>query len=707
MVRSEEKQAIVGRLAQHPHRLVLEALQTRAARPYEPERDPAHWDHQAHGHNAETAQANATLAWLLDDPDAAAKALEFLLRLPSDYGTHDTVDIHIRMPHTLIGYTNALDLLAGTAHLTAAEFNQARETLLEINRQLYQEYVDDSGIGRIFLQSAQNNYNVRTAGAVGYVALAFPNARDADVWIDWATSELQFMFGPRGEYIQDGGGVAEDPYYYNLSFSVALAFFIAYENVIGAPREFDRVCSTRSFEPDWHPHDCVEGEPFVYHNFLRDGRFWATADWSIALRLPSGLRPPLGDGRFGTLTGGALLSRFTGEGWYLWDWLENTQRPREMTYSLDLIPYHLVHIPADVTPAPPPWTHRFLADAGHAVFRSGWEPDARWLLLVGEHGPARRALHDHVDGTSFSMAAYGEYLLIDPGYYKPGELANAETAQSTAHNVVLINGRSAPDKGVLTNFGGADSYLRHPHVWDDLAYAESHQTYQETSVQRSVAHVRGRYFLVGDRLSTTHAEARTHAWRLGGYAGFDAGGTFEVYPDGARWERDLAGVDVVLASTATPLQVLEPPFAALEAPHVHEIVSHVEVGHHGVIDGVVEALAPDYLAVLAPYRVGAPAGDESSPLSVEHLSLPAGMVGFRITGVSHQDIALLREPDAPQEVALPGGAVLVTDAELVVLTLEGPAPIALMVRGTRLTLDGVTLASADAGTPVSNGIAPP
>lgn len=703
MVRAAEKPQILDRLDAEPHASVLEKLRIRAARDHQPERDPAHWDHLAHGANAETAQANAMLAWLLDDEAAAEKARELLLSLPADYHTHDTVDIHIRMAHTLIGYTNALDLLAGTPYLSAADFEQARETLIEINRQFYDEYVDEGGIGRIFLQMAQNNYNVRTAGAIGMVALAFPDAPEADTWIDWATSELRSMFGEQGEYVQKDGGVAEDPYYYNLSFSVALAFFIAYDNVVGEPREFDSICSTRSFVPGWHDHDCVDGEPFVYHNFLHDPRFWATADWSISLRLPSGQRPPLGDGRYCSLTGGALLSRFSGEGWYLWDWLENAASPMEMTYSLDLIPHHLAHLPDTLAPSPPPWTNRFLVDAGHAVFRSGWDPEARWLLLLGEQGPSRRAIHDHVDGTSFSMAAYGEYLLLDPGYYKPDNLANAKTAQSWAHNVVLIDGRSAPDKGLLTSFGDADAFIRNPHSWDDLAYAESHQTYQETTVQRSVVFVRGRYFAVGDRLSTTHTSARTHAWRLGGYAGFEAGGAFTVYPDGARWERTLAGVDVRLTSTATPLQVVEPPFIAFEAPHVHEMVSHADVGHHGVIDGLVDALAPSYLAVLAPYQVGAPTGDERASLSIQRLSLPEGIIGFLVESASHQEVILLRIPDSTQEVTLPGGEVLHTDAELVVLTLTGPSPVALMARGTILSLDGEPRVSAAPGTPVAIG----
>jgi len=703
MVKAAEKPSIVARLGEQPHQSVMVELQNRAARDYREQSDPDHWDHMAHGQNAETAQANAMLAWLLDDEEAAAKSRMFIDLLPTDYGTHNTIDIHIRMAHTLIGYANAVDLLAGTTFFPASEFQMARDKLLDINRQFYNEYVREDSVCRIFLQLAQNNYNVRTAGAIGYVALAFPDAPEADQWIDWATSELDFLFGSEGDYIQSDGGVSEGPYYYNLSFGVALAFFIAYENVVGAPREFDSVCTTRSIIPGWNDHACEESAPFVYTNFLNDPTFWSTADWSLGLRLPSGQRPPLGDGRFIPLTGVALLSRYTGEGRFLWDWLENTERPMEMTYSLDLVPYHLVHVPDDVVPEPPAWTHRFLTEAGHAVFRSGWDPDARWLLLVGESGPARQAIHDHVDSTSFSLAAYGEYLLLDPGYYKPSENDNAETAQSWAHNVVLIDGRSAPDKGLLTNFGDSDAAIRHANEWTRLAYAEAHQTYQETTIERSVAFVRDRYFVVGDRLATTESSTRSHAWRLGGYAGFESGGTFEVRIDGARWERTLAGVDVTLACTAPGLSVAEPDFTMYAAPHVHEFVSHSDIGHHGVIDGRVDAVAPSFLAVLAPYRVGAVVGDDDAPLEVTSVTLPDGVVGFTVTSAEHQEVVILRLPGAPDELVLPGGAVLSTDAELAVLTLSGLAPVSLMARGTFLTLDGVERVTAPPDTPVSAG----
>jgi len=371
-----------------------------------------------------------------------------------------------------------------------------------------------------------------------------------------------------------------------------------------------------------------------------------------------------------------------------------------MTRGYDLRPYHLIYFDDAVAAEPPPWRNGFFADAGNAVFRSGWDADARWLLLVAEHSAARKTLHDHVDGTSFTLAAYGDYLLVDPGYYKPDELDNAVTAHSDSHNTIRIDGEGAPDKGILTEFGDADAFLENTIDGLDLAYAEAHQSYQQTDIERSVVFVRQRYFVVADRLSTDAASARPHAWRLGGWAGYDTGGTFEVWDClgenrcGAHWARDSGGVEVHLGSTAAGLGVVEPPYVPLAAPHVGAFDDERNVQDHGVIDGVVEALAPGYLAVLAPYRVGSSSGEPDGPLTVSEIEAGADAVAWLVEGTGGAEVAWLRKPTADSSLALPGGGELVTDAELCVVDLAGA--FGLIARGSSAELDGVSVVAGDA-----------
>jgi len=321
------------------------------------------------------------------------------------------------------------------------------------------------------------------------------------------------------------------------------------------------------------------------------------------------------------------------------------------------------------------------------VLRSDWSNDARWLLLVAENGPARKTVHQHVDGTSISVAAYGEYLLMDPGYYKPDETDNAKTAHSPAHNLVLIDGKAAPDKGLLTDFGDADAFLRNTLDGERVDYAEAWQDYQDTHVERSVVSIDGRYFIVADRLASSRSEARTHAFRMNGYAGRGSGGTFLLRSDGARWERALAGIDVHVASTDPGLVVEEPPFEALTVPYVQEFELNREVTDHGVIDALVLAPQPGFLSLLLPYRVGA-TGTEDAPLEAESVDAGPGIAAWIIHTIQGRDLAFLRAASAASSFSLPGGPVVDTDAAFGITRLDGSSPLHVLVRGTHLSVDG-------------------
>ncbi|WP_437298079.1 heparinase II/III domain-containing protein [Sorangium sp. So ce426] len=686
LARPEHRDLLRSRVDREPYASILATLKRRADRPYAEEPDPASWDHKTNGNNASTAQANALLAWAFEDRAAADKAREFLRRLETDWDTNTVLDMNIRMAKILMGYTNTWDLLSATPWFPDEESAQAESKITDITGQFFAKYLEHDFYRDLLLRPAQNNHPIRTADALGYVALAFPEHPAAATWWSWSISELDYLWGPDGQYVQPDGGASEGPYYSGFAWGPTAAFFIALDNALEGEVAFTRDCRTRSDEDPWAGHGCVDGEQGALEVPLRGGLFTKAVDWSLSLRLPWGSRPPVDDGVFTPFNGSPLLTSFGGSGEYLWDWEQNRD-PQAMEFGADLIAHHLLYVDDAVAPEAPRFLTRFFPDTGHAVFRSDWGDDARWLLLLAEHGSARKAIHDHVDGTSFSLAAYGEYLLIDAGYYKPDSLDNAKTSQSPSHNVILIDGRSAPDKGLFNDFGDADAFLRNTHDGDAVDYAEAHQDYQDTHVERSVAFIDGRYFVVGDRLSTSHPAARAHAWRLHGYAGLTSGGTFELLPDGGRWERARAGVEARVQSTSPGLAVGEPPYTPLTAPHVHEFEEDRKAADHAVIDAAVQAEAPGFLAVLLPYKVGVDAGPDA-PLQAAPIAAEPGVVAWRIESEGGTDVAVLRSKGAPEALALPGGQVLETDAELVVVRIEGERPFALMARGTRVLVDG-------------------
>jgi hypothetical protein len=691
-----EKEVVLDRLDREPYATILATIEAIAAEPYE-EPTPAPWDHRTIGHNNTTAQANALIAWLKDDEAAAQKARELLLAMPSDFETNNTWDVNIRMPHVLMTACFAWDLLRGTPWLSDEESAQIAETVTTITSQFFDRYLVNGVTRQLVLGVSQNNHPIRTASAIGMVAVTFPDHPEAEVWGNWAVSELSYLLGPEGRYIQADGGVSEGPFYYGFAYGPAIAFAIAMKNAVPVDHRWQRDCRNRQDADPWLVTDCVDGEPFVFPNPLDDERFHATVDWSINLRLPTGWRAPLADANYIAHNGSALLTSFGGAPHHRWDFEVTPEDPRRlMTWGMDLTAHHLFYVDESVEPAEPPWRNRFLPEAGNAVFRSGWDEDARWLLLVAENGAARKTLHDHVDGTSFTLAAYGEYLLLDPGYYKPDNLDNAVTADADSHNVILVDGQGAPDKGLLLDFGDADAFLENTVDGEQLAYAEAHQSYESTDIERGIAFVRKRYFVVADRLRTSTTTARTHAWRLGGYAGYDVPGTFEPWgcgtgePCGAKWEKERAGVDVHLASTAPGLTVVEPSYEPLAAPHVGAFNRPRDVEDHGVIDGIVEAVAPGYLAVLAPYAVSG-SGDDA-PLAVTPLEAGQDAAAFLVEGAEGREVAWLRGPDAPEGLTVDGTTVT-SDAAFVIAALDGA--FGMVARGTMLEVDGEALVNGN------------
>lgn len=223
--------------------------------------------------------------------------------------------------------------------------------------------------------------------------------------------------------------------------------------------------------------------------------------------------------------------------------------------------------------------------------------------------------------------------------------------------------------------------------------------------------VEGRYFVLSDHLDTGVTEPREHRWRLHAAAGYDEGGLFAMGPISLTVERELGGVEVFLAATipevdaspdATALALVEPPFVEYQSPHVHRYDQERRIGHHGVMDGLIHARAPGYLAVLAPYRVGDAPSTEHGPLEVTLVDRPlpptpgsGSLAAFEIRTHNARDLALHRAEDAPVTFTLPEGTTLETDARLVILRLEGPRSFALLVRGSYLRVDGVTMLSGE------------
>lgn len=634
------------------------------------EPDASTWDHSALGHNARIAQAAAFRAWVDGDADAAARAVAALDTLEADIDRNPDWDINIRMPHTVTCGANAVELLEEAGFATAAQADAWRDVIGAIGEEAYARFVLNDAMRQIALGVSQNNHPIRTASAIGYAALADLDRPGAMERLDWVVSELDYLLGPGGQYIQADGVVSEGPHYYAFGMGAGFAMLIGLDNRMDPAHVYTRDCINRQDIDPWAGHGCVDGEGFVLSNPIRNDLLQATADWSVAQRLPTGHRPPRDDSYLVSVNGLPLLTHWGAPDHLVWDWVDNDDAPLELGKGMDLAVHHLLYADGDPAAGPPDWTTRAFEDGGEITFRSGWDTDARWLHLAADAGASRKTLHDHVDGTSFQLAAYGDYLLIDTGYYKPNELDNAKTAHAPSHNVLPIDGEGAPRKGLLTDFGDTDAFLEGVSLGDRVEWAEARMAFADAELTRGVAMVDGRFFVIADLVETDVTEAREHRWRVHLNAGFDAGGTWALTGDGATLARASGAASVHIASTGGAPTVEEPPYSPLQAPHVYLFDGDRQARDHAVVDAVVEGRAPGFLAVLAPWKVGVEDGAEA-PLVVEPLAVPAGVAAWSVTDADGSVwLAVLRDADAPGTVDI-GGGTLETDAQVVLASDDG------------------------------------
>lgn len=685
LVSAADRDRLLDRLDREPYRTLIARLEDEAAREWAPE--PGEWNASLWSRHAGIAQANAFLAWLREDRAAAARARELLLAIDPDWDSNTHLDINIRMPGVLIPWVNALDLLAGTPWLDAAAAQQIEERILSVTRQFAGRFLDNPVYRGVALQITQNNHPIRTAAAIGYVGLAFPHDPDAARWLNWAISDIAHLLSDRGAYVQPDGGVSEGPFYAQFGLAAAWPLLIAVDRTLPADHLFRRDCLSRIEVDPFGGHGCVDGESFRLDNPLRTPLLRRTLDWLVALRLPNGNRAYINDAKHVSLVAGAILTGFGGEGYLSWDWQNHPESPTETSRFFPSAVWTLAYVDDATAAVPPPWRNRFFPDTGHAVFRTGWGPQDHWLAVVADAGAARKTLHNHGDGASFTYYAYGEPLLIDTGYYKPDPMQNPLTMNPPSHNVILVDGTGGPDRGLLLQWGDVDAWLHDFTDHPDVAWVEARKAFEDIALRRSVAFVRGRYVIVADRIVDAQVAPRSFAWRAHPWVGYDAAGTWSV--DGTRFElaQTRAGLHMAVTSTAGAPTWQLPPYTRLQPPHVHQLFENEELaGDHVVADATIVAADPSFLAVLAPWSTTAPTGSAHAPLAVTAVAAGPHAAAWLVSGPDWRDLVWLRSRGAAGMIVLPGGPTVVSDAEFVLTAVDGR--FALLADGGRLSIGG-------------------
>ncbi|HEX8292555.1 MAG TPA: alginate lyase family protein [Pyrinomonadaceae bacterium] len=155
---------------------------------------------------------------------------------------------------------------------------------------------------------------------------------------------------------------------------------------------------------------------------------------------------------------------------------------------------------------PPADLSRAFPDGGYYVMRDGWARESNYMLLdCGPHG-AMNGGHAHADALSFTLAARGRTLLVDPGtctYTGSGEWRD-HFRHTAAHNALVVDGE--PSSVAAGTFSWSTAARSEAREWLSRPrfdfFEGAHDGYRRlpdpVAHRRSVLFIRGDYFVVRD-----------------------------------------------------------------------------------------------------------------------------------------------------------------------------------------------------------------
>lgn len=153
--------------------------------------------------------------------------------------------------------------------------------------------------------------------------------------------------------------------------------------------------------------------------------------------------------------------------------------------------------------------------AGQLISRSGYDTDAQWSFFdMGPWGSG----HQHNDKLHLSVYAYGRDLLVDAGRFAySGDVSRKfrrYALGSQGHNLVLVDGKGQENGVPVAKEPVNQDYYA---ITDDYDYGSgSFEKFKDTEGKfvhtRAMMYVRGRFWLVADRLETDRPRTIETLW---------------------------------------------------------------------------------------------------------------------------------------------------------------------------------------------------
>lgn len=580
-------------------------------------------------------------------------------------------DRDISTAEEIANYSAAFDTMLGAGY----DFGPDRQTIVDllasVTGELYDNFRDPSTVGNI-TEVHQNNHRTKSGAAMALAAITLADdVPEAEDWFDFGVllvdDSLRYIL------VTGDGAYSEGPLYYRLTMQNVWPLLSAWERLLG--------------DQSWNVGD-VTVPALQAHPLYR-----RTQKWMLDVTLPDGTMAPIDDSNPGrSMYFGAMPSTLPEAAAAYWRWAD-TPQPYETDGSVEMGPDTIVAYDDAVTPRAPWWSPtQFYVEGGTASLRSDWSSDGVMALVLGEHDTASEfgrdrlgvgrapQSHEHADGGSFMMNAFGERLALDPGYLT--FTTHGVVNQPQHHNMVLVDGAGPPDYlqasvDWLTDPLGRPPAEGQATLYDTLDGSGLDTTsvatwYRNTDVTRRFLLADDRYLLIGDAIRGTGGSL---AWMQHGNGGGTSGGTYASSTNGGRWEIGGARLDSAIAVADQSVA-----FDTVESAHE---VPYTQQRSHTALRATVPSGSADALQVFYPTPIGA-----------------AAPVITRIDEAGRAGIDLVDENEDRHVVAVrdaSGEGVHLVDTHL-----DGSLRVMFSDGVTQLVHDDVTLVKTD--TPGSLGL---
>ncbi|MDO6591193.1 alginate lyase [Loktanella sp. D2R18] len=446
-----------------------------------------------------------------DDPEMIARAKEWLL----EAANWDTAGVTSR------GYTDewafrVTDALAWGYDwlyndMSQDERDTVRAALLIRTREIADHIIKHANI-HLF---PYDSHAVRAVSAVLIpAAIAMldeePEARE---WLDYSIEFLFTVYSPWGDA---DGGWAEGPHYW----MTGMAYLTEAANLL---------------------------KLFTGINLYERPFFQHTGDMPLYTKAPDTRRATFGDdstmGDLPCLKIGYNLRQFagvTGNGAYQWyyDEIKRNDQGTEMAFynygwwdfNFDEMLYRTDWPVVDAVPPSDIDKLKFFEGIGWTAIQHRMDDPTQHIQFVMKSSPFGSISHSHGDQNAFCLAAYGEDLAVQSGYYVAfnSTMHQEWRKQTVSKNAILINGKgqyAGRDKSLQMQSTGkitaAEERDDHVYIKGDATEAYKLITPEITKVEREVYFVRDSYFVIVDSIDAS--EEVEIEWRLHANNAFDLG----------------------------------------------------------------------------------------------------------------------------------------------------------------------------------------